>query len=205
VRLVFFLMFCDPILFGLGLCLILFGAATCHWQEIKNNSMLKSTKRINYEGKDVYLFEKTYLFGCLNAIPFEIESGTHRYEFTCQLPASLPASIKTKYGHIFYTLEAFLDIPWNHDKKFKLKFTVVRDDNLNSQPELKLPCKLKASKQFFDCFLFKCNPLLMTVNLPATGFRPGEKIHVKIYYVNNSSVKVRRTVILLRQIVRLYR
>lgn len=195
--------FCT-LLSGLGLCLILYGAAVSQWNETENNSMLKLTKNIPYEGKDVYLNTKTYLFGSENAISMELASGTHRYEFSCRLPSSLPASIKTKFGRISYNLEAFLDIPWNYDREFKLKFTVIRDSNLNNQPELKIPCKAEKSHQFWS-FPFQFDPLVMTVSLLFTGFVPGQKIHVNINYSNKSSVVVRQTKILLRKIVRVQR
>jgi Arrestin (or S-antigen), N-terminal domain len=191
-------------LFVLGFGLNWYGAAQCNWNEILKDRMLKSTRQIPYEGKNVYLDTKTYLFGCENAIPTEKPSGHHKYDFSCRLSSSLPASVSCKYGHIIYYLQGFLDIPWNSDKAFRMKFRVVRKENLNYQPELKLPFKKRESKTFYF-FPFETDPLTMTVSLSQTGYVPGEKIHVIVNYINESSVHVQQTIFMLRRIVKCHR
>lgn len=73
-----FLFFLAFFLLGLGLYLSLYGAAVSHWKETKTNPMLRSTKQIHFEGKEVYLNTQIYIFGSENGILTEVACGTTR-------------------------------------------------------------------------------------------------------------------------------
>lgn len=143
----------------------------------------------------------TYLFGSKGGDNIEVASGTHRYDFACSLPSQLPASFEASHGHIRYTVEAVLDIPWRFDKETKVQFTLVRLNNLNEFPDLKLACRSEEIKRFC-CSFCESQPLIMTVTLPFSGFIPGQNIHVNVNYNNTSDVQVDRTRISLNRIIR---
>lgn len=188
----------------------MYGYASCQWSEKQKLSAGTGSNRYiadvteSFKGKDVYLNTKTYLFGHDGANAVEKPSGIHRYKFSLQLPSLLPASVEASYGHIRYEVEAFLDIPWSFDKKFKLPFTVVRNDDLNLDPHLRLPYKCEDRKTF--CCQF-CNSelLMMTVSLPCTGFAVGQNIPLTVNYFNQSYVDVVSTNLSLKRIIRYVR
>lgn len=188
----------------LGLYFIVYGAASCHWTETESyetgtgNDRRTETRTIHYDGKDVYLDQKTYLFTSQDGKAVVMASGTYRYDFMFQLPHLLPASLESAHGSIRYHIEAVLDVPWRFDKKFKLAFTVVRHDDLNLQPELRIASTSEEIKRFC-CFFCQSEPLMMTVTVPQTGYTPGQSILVTVFYNNQSDVEVARTKISLKR------
>lgn len=153
-----------------------------------------------YEGKNVYISNKMSLFGNPNGEPIELPSGVHKYDFQFPLPALIPPSFEGTYGNIRYRIEAELNVPWAFDKEYKLQFTVVRRDELNSLPELKIPIQMEEVEKFC-CWCCESDPLMMTVTVPFGGFVPGQDIPIKVSYVNNSDVDVEKTEISLIRII----
>lgn len=184
-----------------------FGFAQCQWTERETrsvgvgNNQRTTHHTANYEGKHVYIDDKSYLFGNDQAPAVEVPSGVHRYDFALQLPPMLPASLEAPKGHIRYEIEAVLDIPWSYDKEFKLQFTLVRNEDLSLDPQLRLPVDYEEIRTFC-CFFCKSQPIILTVCLPRTGYTAGEYIPISINYVNKSDVDASRTKINLKQMIR---
>lgn len=65
----------------------------------------------------------------------EIQSGEHKFPFTCTLPMNLPSSFESDYGHVRYTVKATLDRPWKFDQEVKNPFTVIAPLDLNQEPK----------------------------------------------------------------------
>lgn len=155
----------------LGLHFTVYGAAECHWTETREhttgtgNDRKTTRETIHFNGKDVYLNTRTYLFGGPGSEAREYPSGTHRYDFTSPLPESIPASMDASLGSIRYHVKAVLDVPWSIDDEFKVAFTVVRHDNLNNFPDLRLACRSEEIKTFCCCCC-QSDPLIATVTLP---------------------------------------
>jgi hypothetical protein len=154
----------------------------------------------HYEGENVYFNVKTYLFGVRGGKNFQIQAGTHRYNFEYQLPPTLPASFEASEGHIRYNIEACLDIPWKFDKETKLHFTVARNDNLNEYPGLRNPCSVKEVDRGICCFPIS-HPLAVTVSIPCGGFTPGQTIPVTIHCDKKSKVQVNKVRYCLNRVI----
>lgn len=157
------------------------------------------TSLIHFERRDVYINSKTCLLGCDYSNPIEVPSGTHRYEFSCHLPRLLPPSLCVNRGFIRYNIEVILDGPGNYDKKFKLPFVVIRQDNMIEA--LRQPTESKEIQKFYS-FFQQAQPLLMSVKLPQSGYSPGQAIHATINYNNKSYVVVLKTKINLIRSIR---
>lgn len=130
-----------------------------------------------------------------------LSSGTYTFGFECQLPETLPASLEASHGYIRYHIAACLDTPWRSEKRSRLEFKVVRNDDLNEFPELKLPCTRKEIKKIRN-FCFKTEKLCITSALPFGGFTSGQNIHVITHFDNQSDMQVNRTRISLVRKVR---
>lgn len=181
-----------------------YGAAKCQWTETERRQTgYGGNKRyhdvtIPFYGEDVYLDTTTYLFGEAGGALIELPSGIHRYAFSCPLSPLLPQSLDGKFGNISYTCEAMLDVPWNFNEQFKTDFTVVRHDDLNESPDLKIPIKSEEDHTFC-CFCFESDPVFMTVTIPRSGYVPGQNIPVTVEYVNKSSYEIEDTRIYLKR------
>lgn len=188
-----------------ALGLLVHGFARCEWSdnEIPESFGHKriDTQPIIYSGEKDYLNVKTILQGSEGSDPVIIQSGVHRFEFECSLPYHLPESLETAHGYIRYTVEVLFDVPWKLDKKFKLPFRVRRRDDLNSEPQLKIPIHDEKIKTFY-CLWCESKPLIMTVTLPFSGFTPCQTMRVTVNYLNKSSVDVVRTKIALKRLIR---
>ncbi|XP_070494888.1 arrestin domain-containing protein 3-like [Chironomus tepperi] len=189
-----------------GFHVTIYGEARAHWTETRTRTTGSGENRrtttytVHFEGKEVYLNSRTYLFGQRGGHTFEIQPGVHRYEFACQLPDQLPYTTELKHGHIRYYAEAVLDIPWRFDKEITAPFTVVRYDDLNLFPELKIAQKFEEVKTFC-CLFCESGPLIVTVTIPYTGFCGGHPVPITIDYTNKSDVDVLRTKLKLKRTI----
>ncbi|CRK98603.1 CLUMA_CG012200, isoform A [Clunio marinus] len=176
-----------------GLSFLVYGKAHTAWSHTRTteSETESETESFACEGNEIYLNEKTVLIGHDGQV--KLDQGIHRYSFACPLPLLLPGSFEAKTGHIRYTIEANLDVPWKFDKKIKVQFQVVRQENLNDHPELMLPYANEETKKYSIC-CFKFHPVVMKVSLPQTGYSLGQKIDINVNYENFGKVKIRRTI-----------
>lgn len=165
-----------------GFYLIISGCAKIEWFE--NDS---EDKRDTYRGQEKLLQAKVALIAPSSGGVIEIPVGTHVYKFSCALPAHLPTSFEGNYGKIRYTVCAILDRPWKFNQTCKVAFTVLKLVDLNRDPMLRQPKRTDVSKTFC-CWPCKSRPLLITVEIPASGYVPGQKIPITITLNNASSV-----------------
>jgi hypothetical protein len=189
-----------------GFYINVYGHARAHWTEQRSRTTGSGNNRrtthytVYFEGKDVYLNSTTYLFGRSGGEAQKISAGTHLYHFATQLPSLLPSTFFGKHGDISYYVEAILDVPWFFDEKFKLSFNVVRIEDLNLYPELRMGQKLEEIKTFC-CMCFASEPLLISATIPRSGFALGEIIPIRIEYNNQSDVDVLKTIIKLKRTI----
>lgn len=154
---------------------------------------------MEFHAIEKFLKVETFLPGSYNGSITEIEKGLHTYNYDCELPETLPYSVKGKHGKISFTVAANLDIPMAFDLKDEQSFVVVRNEDLNLFPELKLPREAEKIKTFC-CLFCASNKLTLKVHLQKTGFALGEKIVVKVELENRSSRNVKWTIIKLQRI-----
>lgn len=177
----------------LGLRLTIEGEAACKWNEFRGRSS------VNYRGEEKYLNSVTYLFGSKDGESMEVEAGYHTYHFECHLPSQIPHSVEGDYGYVRYKVTVNLDIPWAFNLKTEKAFKVVRHEDLNFFPELRLPCALEETK-VFCCLCCKSGPLILKVCLPKTGFAWGENIPICVEMINRSRTDVSHTTIKLKRV-----
>lgn len=184
-----------------------FGQARAHWTETRTSTTGTGKNRrtthhtVHFEGKEVYLNSKTYLFGQSGGSSFDVQPGSHKYNFACQLPEQLPYTFDGVHGEIKYFVEAVLDIPWSFDKEIKTPITIIRHDDMNMYPELRIAQKVEEVKTFC-CLFCQSEPLMMQASIPHSGFAKGQHIPIKIHYSNKSDVDVLGTLIKLKRAIR---
>ncbi|XP_070494889.1 arrestin domain-containing protein 3-like [Chironomus tepperi] len=189
-----------------GFYVTVFGQARAHWTETRSSTTGTGKNRrtthhtVHFEGKEIYLNSKTYLFGQSGGSAFDVQPGSHKYNFACQLPEQLPATFDGVHGEIRYYVEAVLDIPWRFDKEVKTPITIVRHDDLNLYPELRVAQAVEEVKTFC-CLFCESGPLLMQATIPQSGFAKGQYVPIKIHYSNKSDTDVLSTSIKLRRLI----
>lgn len=182
------------------------GRADVNWEETKTRSVGttddKSVEFVteNSWGREDYLDAETYFLGHKKGPTITLQPGIHRYSFSCQLPHKLPSSLSTRLGSITYSAIGSLDIPNHYIKDGHVPFEVVRYDDLNLCPELRLPFKFEEVKSF-RCIYCASGTLVMTVTTPCTGFALGQSVPIKIDYVNKSNVDVKQTRVSLKRVI----
>lgn len=181
----------------LDLRLIVDGEATCKWTESSGTG--NNRRSTTYHGEEKYLNSITYLFGSKDGENMEVRTGIHTYNFVCQLPVPIPYSVEGQHGYVRYKADLNLDIPWAFDLTAERTFTVVRYEDLNFFPELRLPCEFEEIKTFC-CWCCKSDPIVLKIRLPKTGFGLGEKIPIHVEMINKSSKDVAHTTFTLKRI-----
>lgn len=178
--------------------------AKCHWTETRTRSTgtgknrRTTTYTVHYNGSETFLNSKTYLFGSKGADAVEVQPGRTTYTFAIALPVQLPETLAAALGSIAYSVEAILDIPWSFDKEIRVDFTVVRQDNLNDYPELKVAQNLEEVNTFC-CLFCESGPCMINVSIPYGGYAAGQSINMLIEVVNQSNVEIERTRIRLKR------
>ncbi|CAG9797191.1 unnamed protein product [Chironomus riparius] len=189
-----------------GFYVTVFGQARAHWTETRTSTTGTGKNRrtthhtVHFEGKEIYLNSKTYLFGQNSGPSFDVQPGSHKYNFACQLPDQLPYTFDGVHGEIKYYVEAVLDIPWRFDKEVKTPITIVRHDDLNLYQELRIAQKVEEVKTFC-CLFCQSEPLLIQATIPYSGFAKGQHVPIKIDYSNKSDVDVLMTRIKLKRMI----
>nr|XP_029732935.1 arrestin domain-containing protein 17-like [Aedes albopictus] len=125
------------------------------------------------------------LLGSRNVPAITIPQGTHAHKFSCPLPDSLPTSFEGQYGHIRYTITVMIERPTQQSTTYREAFTVLRAVNLNNNPSLREPKKLELSKSS-GWWIFKSDPMDITVDIPSTGYVSGQNIPVVVQWKNNN-------------------
>jgi Arrestin (or S-antigen), N-terminal domain/Arrestin (or S-antigen), C-terminal domain len=180
------------------------GIAHASWSEsepigYRNDRNTQST--VTYTGHEDYISTRIFLIGSGDGQQMEIPSGVHTYNFQCCLPLGIPTSFEGSNGHIRYTVKAILDRPWQFDQISKVAFTVIRQVDLNHEhPSLNLPIQMEVMERFC-CWPCQSAPLILTAQIPMSGYVPGQIIIITVDLNNRSSVSVYAIHISLRKTV----
>lgn len=158
-----------------------------------------SNNKRTYSETHKWLDSVTYVWGSKYVESQPIAIGAYKYDFSCLIPANVPYTLEGEYGYVRFKVDANLDIPWARDLHSEKAFTVMRQDDLNLFPLLKIPVEVEESVVFCTCW---CNsdPFVMTLQVPKQGYALGEEIEVHVSLVNKSTIKVFSTTLKLERV-----
>lgn len=157
------------------------------------------TRESSFTGHERYLNETFYLFGSSCGDLKDFAPGTHTFEFSYQIPKSLPTSVKAKHGKIRYRMEANLQTGWEFDIFSKVSFSVIRFEDLSNRIDLMTPASDETIVTFC-CLSCITKPLIIKASIPFVGYVPNEKIRVTIMIDNRCGFDVYRTKISLKKV-----
>ncbi|XP_067638591.1 arrestin domain-containing protein 17-like [Eurosta solidaginis] len=147
-------------------------------------------KKENFYGREDYMESKTYLMGSETSQKYTIESGIHTYNFACKLPENCPTSFEGLHGCIRYVVKVTLVIPWKFNQTYTRGLTVLKMLDLNYEsPQIKMP-STSQNYRSYCCGPCKTEPLKIQVQIPQTGYVPGQRIPVNVLVINNTRIPV---------------
>ncbi|XP_017053003.1 arrestin domain-containing protein 2 [Drosophila ficusphila] len=179
------------------------GYAETHWTESKTDSNNKSTSE-SYNGFEKYLSSKVYLLGSDISSEMTLEPGTRSFNFASQIPINCPSSFEGTHGRIRYMVDVNIVQPWKYDSLFSRAFTVIQVRDINTyQGVSQVPVQAKTEKTF-GVWPFRSDPLTIELNLPQTGFVPGQTVPVNVVVGNESKIKVHEVKVALSMMITYY-
>ncbi|XP_037729404.1 arrestin domain-containing protein 2 [Drosophila subpulchrella] len=165
------------------------GFAETHWTESKTDSNNKSTSE-SFNGFDKYLSSKVFLLGSEISTEMSLEPGTRSYNFACQIPINCPSSFEGTHGRIRYMVDVNIIQPWKYDSVFSRAFTVIQVMDIGTYESVsQIPVQARTEKTF-GVWPFRSDPLTLELNLPQTGFVPGQTVPINVLVGNESKIKV---------------
>ncbi|UMM19266.1 hypothetical protein L5515_014945 [Caenorhabditis briggsae] len=171
------------------------GRAHTNWHEYEterhtdgNGNTENRQKKVDYSATVKYLETKILIWASFDGSNCLIP-GTYAWPFSYRLPSNIPPSFEGKYGYIRYSVTAEVDRPWRFDKTSKRCITVSPMLDLNFIPNAMTPLQDQASENL-GCCCFKKGYLSVKLDVPKTGFVPGETVPINLHIVNKSSVNV---------------
>jgi hypothetical protein len=130
----------------------------------------------------------------------DLQPGSHAFDFSYQLPFTLPTSFKSKFGSIKYKVQVVINFSslTQSELFFELPFVVIHAIDLNDiRPSLNEPIKMELEKSFN--FNFAASDLNMMVVIPQGGYVAGQAIEVLVQVENLGRTRVKYVKIKLRK------
>lgn len=154
-----------------------------------------------YESLEVLIDSDIYLVGPKQGPTFELQAGTHKYNFSYQLPDNLPSSVSFRYGNIAYFVEVVPNFNHMYGQQTKVPFGIVRCDDLNLNRSLREPIEKKISFPFPSVSGAQNDFRLIhvTVKLPHSGFVVNKIVSMTVFYENDTDKNVLRTTVTFYQ------
>lgn len=167
----------------------LWGGANVRWTEAGNDD---EDYYDVFTNSETYVQIHTVVWKPENSPTGELPAGEHYFPFSFQLPQNVPSSFFGAHGKIEYELRTKIEhsgvLNFLIKSDYKLAAPLVVKERKPST-YFKEPAVVSKSKKLgFLCFKF--GSVSATVNIPRTGFSPGEHIPLSINVDNQSSRRI---------------
>ncbi|XP_045776052.1 arrestin domain-containing protein 17-like [Maniola jurtina] len=173
-----------------GIYVKLKGFCYVHWTTRRSKTVngKKEYRTINHSAHEEYINYKVYLVGGESG---ERSTGPGRYEypFHFRLPDNCPASFEGQYGHIRYEIKAVVDGALQLDQEKKIAVRVVAPVDLNLDPYCREPIEIQM-EEIYRCCCISSGACDVSVNLPVSGYCPGQVIPVELVCNNRGRVQI---------------
>ena len=181
----------------------LWGGASVRWTESSGSRENQSSTTYKYSET---LFNPKIEVWKAEASPTgQLPIGVHTFPFSFHLPQDIPSSFHTVTGQIKYEIETRIMRKGLVNSIFQNKHAITalltvenrtpRTDILSLYAE---PVTVSKTKRF-TCLFWQSGSITSTVNLPRTGFSPGEVVPISMDICNESSRQIRIASVLKRR------
>ncbi|CAB3411224.1 unnamed protein product [Caenorhabditis bovis] len=171
------------------------GKAETNWTESESyyirdsdGTSRRRSRTITYKAEVLYMDHEALLWTSSDG-ENKMPPGSYQWPFSINLPPNCPPSFEGEYGYIRYYLRAEIDRPWRLDKAKKQCFTVSPQIDLNLTPEARNVLRDSCSENIGSC-CFKKGYVELRIEVPKSGYVPGEIIPINMQFNNTSSVPI---------------
>uniref|UniRef100_A0AC34EZD2 Arrestin-like N-terminal domain-containing protein n=1 Tax=Panagrolaimus sp. ES5 TaxID=591445 RepID=A0AC34EZD2_9BILA len=167
------------------------GRAKTEWHEYEYQNDYDGCNRtefIPYGAEMLYLNSYAVLWASMDGTNM-LPPGNYQFPFKFVIPANSPPNMSGEYGNVRYFVKANIDIPWAIDESRYMGFSVCPLIDLNLNGQLALPVVTGSTEMETKCCSCTSYPLTITVNLPKTGYVPGETVAVRVD-LNNTTTSI---------------
>ncbi|XP_045450223.1 arrestin domain-containing protein 17-like [Melitaea cinxia] len=173
-----------------GIYVIFNGYCKVHWTTTEtrrvNNRNVTHTK--SHDSYEEYINQKIYLVGSESG-EHHIQPGNYEYPFTFRVPDNCPSSFEGDYGRIRYKIKAIVDRAFKFDQEKKVAIRVWAPLDLNMNPYCRESIEMDFDSNYYCC-CFSSGSTNTVVNVPVSGFCPGQKIPIEVTCMNKGTVIV---------------
>jgi len=120
------------------------------------------------------------------------------YPFQFTLPLNLPSSYKGSHGSVQYKIKATVKRSWRVDDTASSGFTVNAILDLNKERGADTPIKIHKEKTVCCCCCAS-GPIVFNLDIPRSGFVPGEGVDIAAKIQNGSKRTVKSVKVTLQQ------
>ncbi|XP_064650801.1 arrestin domain-containing protein 3-like [Lineus longissimus] len=149
-----------------------------------------------------YYEETITVFGKMKGQPGEdpvLQPGSYEYPFKFQLPMrGLPSSFEYKKQYVRYMVKSFIDIPRKFDRSAKKFFTLIQVSDLNQERNA-MKSQRKQAQKSVGMWCCAAGYLDLWMQIPRTGYVPGESIILKGEANNHTTREMSATTVYLAQ------
>lgn len=175
-----------------GVQVSLIGEADCRWSETytTGSGQNQTTHTRYYHSHEDYINEVCVLWRPDQAPDRLFPPGSYSYPFRFVLNGNLPPSFQGSYGYIRYIIEARISTgALKFDKRAVAEIPVSHVLNINT-PNLLTALEFENQKTVC-CLCCASAPIVLTVQMPRTGYCIGESITFTANLQNGSGRRVR--------------
>ncbi|XP_037825326.1 arrestin domain-containing protein 1-like isoform X5 [Lucilia sericata] len=164
------------------ICITFYGEAKVSWKKTRRQGKVNHT--IHYKSNELYIDNTTTVHG-----EGTLPAGIHTYNFQIALPFECPTSCEGRFGHIRYTLTLKLTRPYRFNNIFNKVLTVVKPQDLNFSPVLRIP--IETEDNFNSCLWF-CSKGSINVKLsiPFGSYAIGQIAKYSVHIQNQSMIDI---------------
>ncbi|CAK1580795.1 unnamed protein product [Parnassius mnemosyne] len=173
-----------------GLYVKVKGFCKVHWTTTHSRRQGKHnvTYTKTHESYEEYFKRKVYLLGSEDG-EYHLQPGKHELPFDCLIPAYCPSSFEGTYGHVRYEIKIVVDRAFKFDQEKKMRIRVITPLDLNVEPYCKEPMQFDI-EDTYCCWCMRYGSSETVVNLPVSGYCPGQVIPIEVNCSNHGKVKI---------------
>ncbi|EGT38306.1 hypothetical protein CAEBREN_30558 [Caenorhabditis brenneri] len=176
---------------ALSLKICIHGEVVTFWRKYEQNDKTgryyRRSEHINYKSVIKILNGAAQPWSSIENTTNKIPAGVNIFPFVFQLPMSCPPSFEGSHGNVRYSVHVELHRPWRLDVETKRVFSVIPIVDLNTIPKTINPM---VSHACMHSGFFGTKEVKVTVNLPKSGYTPGEVIPITLSIHNHTKKPV---------------
>ncbi|XP_053611510.1 arrestin domain-containing protein 17-like [Plodia interpunctella] len=178
------------------------GYCKVHWTSREHNPHSHSEhdrhRTVNHDSYEDYFDHKIYLSGSSSG-DHQLPAGQHDLPFSIRIPDNCPSAIEGEYGYVRYELKVVVDRAFKTDQELSAPLKILSPLDLNMVPKAREPINIKMEDSYC-CWCVNAGSSETLLELPSSGYCPGQVIPVAVQCINRSTEEIDIKVALKKEI-----